>query len=71
MEKHTCAPGTVAGARITAHMIPTPDTSHLRKSEYRDSVYDPAEDTFALIDALEEDANELQASPPRLCVEIG
>lgn len=52
-------------------MISTPDTSHLRKPEYQDSVYDPAEDTFALIDALEEDIHELQTSPPRLCVEIG
>ncbi|WFD25214.1 peptide chain release factor N(5)-glutamine methyltransferase [Malassezia nana] len=52
-------------------MIPTPDTAHIRRDEYKDSVYDPAEDTFALLDALENDADEIRAYAPRLCVEIG
>ncbi|WFD02455.1 peptide chain release factor N(5)-glutamine methyltransferase [Malassezia obtusa] len=49
-------------------MLPTPDIAHVRR-DYADSVYDPAEDTFALMDALEEDADSL--SRAALCVEIG
>ena len=52
-------------------MLPTPDVGHLRRPEYRDVVYDPAEDTFALIDALEADADALCAAHATLCVEIG
>ncbi|KDE07479.1 methylase [Microbotryum lychnidis-dioicae p1A1 Lamole] len=49
-------------------MIPTPSTSHLSKLDF-ESVYEPAEDTFALLDALEADRARLQGS--RLCLEIG
>ncbi|WFD29691.1 peptide chain release factor N(5)-glutamine methyltransferase [Malassezia sp. CBS 17886] len=52
-------------------MIPTPEVGHLRRAEYAGAVYDPAEDTFALIDALEMDAAALVALGPVLCVEIG
>ncbi|TCD62043.1 S-adenosylmethionine-dependent methyltransferase [Steccherinum ochraceum] len=51
-------------------MIPTPDLSHLTRDDY-DRVYEPAEDTFILLDALEEDAEELRALRPRLSLEIG
>jgi len=34
-------------------------------------VYEPAEDTFILLDALEKDAGILQELKPRLCVEVG
>lgn len=30
-----------------------------------------AEDTFILLDALEQDASELQSIAPRICLEIG
>ncbi|KAJ1729675.1 HemK methyltransferase member 2 [Coemansia biformis] len=50
--------------------LPTPDTAHLRRPEYA-SVYEPAEDTFLLLDALESDRVELQALRPTVCVEIG
>ena len=52
-------------------MIPTPDTRHLRRAEYAEHVYDPAEDTFALLDALEQDADALRALHATLCIEIG
>lgn len=52
-------------------MLATPEIGHLRRPEYRDDVYDPAEDTFALMDALEEDMDALKALGVSLCVEIG
>jgi len=51
-------------------MIPTPDLSHLSSIDY-DRVYEPAEDTFLLLDALEKDAEHLRASKPTICLEIG
>lgn len=56
-------------------MIPTPSLSHLTREDYR-KVYEPAEDTFILLDALEQDAERLSGSAggsmrPRLCLEIG
>ncbi|GAA5953661.1 hypothetical protein JCM8115_004117 [Rhodotorula mucilaginosa] len=49
-------------------MIPTPLTPHLSQPEY-ESVYEPAEDTFILLDALEQDAHLLKGST--LCLEVG
>ncbi|KAH9968743.1 hypothetical protein BC827DRAFT_1165244 [Russula dissimulans] len=51
-------------------MIPTPDLSHLTKEDYR-RVYEPAEDTFILLDALEADADAIRSLSPRVCLEIG
>lgn len=50
--------------------IPTPKISHLTEDDY-DHVYEPAEDSFILLDALEEDARVLRAARPALSVEIG
>jgi release factor glutamine methyltransferase len=50
--------------------IPTPDFSHLTKSGL-DDVYEPAEDSFLLLDALESEMPELVRHRPSLCVEIG
>ncbi|KAI9011882.1 S-adenosyl-L-methionine-dependent methyltransferase [Phycomyces nitens] len=51
-------------------MIPTPDLSHLTNKDF-DRLYEPAEDTFLLLDCLEEDALWLQSNQPRVCLEIG
>ncbi|RKP14314.1 N6-adenine-specific DNA methyltransferase 1 [Piptocephalis cylindrospora] len=50
---------------------PTPDHDHILKAPYRDAVYEPAEDTFLLLDALEGDASLLTSLLPRVCLEIG
>jgi len=34
-------------------------------------VYQPAEDTFLLLDALQQDQNFLLTLQPRFCIEIG
>ncbi|KAG6866871.1 hypothetical protein C0991_008808 [Blastosporella zonata] len=51
-------------------MIPTPDLSHLTAKDY-DHVYEPAEDTFLLLDALEQDEQELKDLSPKISLEIG
>ncbi|CAO1613536.1 unnamed protein product [Jaminaea pallidilutea] len=51
-------------------MLPTPSLTHLSKEDYR-RVYEPAEDTFVFLDALEQDADQLRAAAPRVVVEIG
>lgn len=48
----------------------TPDTSHITAAEF-DDVYEPAEDSFLLLDALEKDMDVIRAHPPMVCVELG
>lgn len=51
--------------------MPLPSLEHFNFREY-EHFYEPAEDTFLLIDALEADASFLRATVrPRLCLEIG
>ncbi|KAJ3196297.1 HemK methyltransferase member 2 [Irineochytrium annulatum] len=48
----------------------TPAYSHLKAEDFRD-VYEPAEDTFLMLDALESDEKALKALNPTICMEIG
>ncbi|KAG8887331.1 hypothetical protein FRB98_000200 [Tulasnella sp. 332] len=50
--------------------FPTPRLNHLTSHDY-EHIYEPSEDTFILLDALERDASELQALKPTICLEIG
>ncbi|KAI8826657.1 S-adenosyl-L-methionine-dependent methyltransferase [Fimicolochytrium jonesii] len=49
---------------------PTPDLGHLRASDYN-NVYEPAEDTFLFLDALQKDVEFIRALRPSICLEIG
>ncbi|KAJ3370621.1 HemK methyltransferase member 2 [Allomyces arbusculus] len=52
-------------------MLATPDLRHLTAGDY-DHVYEPAEDTFLFLDALEEDMEAILVPlSPKICLEIG
>ncbi|XP_066516185.1 methyltransferase N6AMT1 [Hoplias malabaricus] len=51
-------------------MYPTPLYSHAGRGPFSE-VYEPAEDSFLLIDALEKDADLLKQSRPAVCLEVG
>lgn len=48
----------------------TPYLTHITMDDYK-YVYEPAEDSFLLLDALEADLPKLIARRPRICLEIG
>ncbi|KAJ8004265.1 hypothetical protein DPEC_G00157020 [Dallia pectoralis] len=49
---------------------PTPLYSHTGHGFFAD-VYEPSEDSFLLIDALEQDADRLKKMSPSVCLEVG
>ncbi|XP_063705957.1 methyltransferase N6AMT1 [Culicoides brevitarsis] len=48
----------------------TPSTSHITPAEF-DEVYEPSEDSFLLLDALEKDMEVIRANKPLVCAELG
>ncbi|XP_061858255.1 methyltransferase N6AMT1 isoform X2 [Colius striatus] len=51
--------------------LPTPRYDHLGPSGPFRDVYEPSEDTFLLLDALERDAAQLREAGVEICLEIG
>ena len=51
-------------------MKPTPNLEHLTHADF-ENVYEPAEDTFLFLDALEQEEKYLRAIDPSICVEVG
>ncbi|CAG5933177.1 unnamed protein product [Menidia menidia] len=49
---------------------PTPVYCHAGRGDFQD-VYEPAEDSFLLLDALEKDADALRKMSPSVCLEVG
>lgn len=48
----------------------TPYQTHINQADF-DHVYEPAEDSFLLIDALEKDLEYLKKTQPLFCIEVG
>jgi len=55
---------------ISFAMLPTPDYSHFKCEDY-ENFYEPAEDTFLFLDALEKEITYLNSIQPLFAVEIG
>ncbi|NXA21726.1 HEMK2 methyltransferase, partial [Ibidorhyncha struthersii] len=54
-----------------APTLPTPRYDHVGPEGPFGDVYEPAEDTFLLLDALERDAARLREAGVKICLEIG
>lgn len=56
--------------KLPSNNMETPHQNHINKADF-DHVYEPSEDSFLLIDALEKDLNYLKAKKPTICLEVG
>ncbi|XP_067155589.1 methyltransferase N6AMT1 isoform X2 [Apteryx mantelli] len=56
---------------MAAPALPTPRYHHVGPHGPFREVYEPAEDTFLLLDALEQDAAQLKEARVEICLEIG
>ncbi|XP_060090356.1 methyltransferase N6AMT1 isoform X2 [Heteronotia binoei] len=52
-------------------MFPTPWYEHAGPQGPFSEVYEPAEDTFLLLDALDQDAGKLRSANIEICLEVG
>ncbi|XP_064922092.1 methyltransferase N6AMT1 isoform X3 [Columba livia] len=59
------------GGGMAAPALPTPRYDHVGPDGPFGDVYEPAEDTFLLLDALEQDADRLREARVEICLEIG
>ncbi len=48
----------------------TPDISHITRTDHQ-NIYEPAEDTFLLLDALQTECQFLRERKPLICLEVG
>ncbi|KAJ1509510.1 S-adenosylmethionine-dependent methyltransferase [Coelomomyces lativittatus] len=73
MNTNTTHPSVNPSFHSHLSSLTTPDTSYLTENEVFNSVYDPAEDTFLLLDALELEIQNgvLPTLKPTIIVEIG
>lgn len=60
----------IKGGESVSECATLPTLDHLELSDF-DHVYEPAEDTFLLCDALHQQRQELMELQPLMCVEIG
>ncbi|KAL8274690.1 hypothetical protein Esti_001405 [Eimeria stiedai] len=58
------------GGKGSSLRVPTPLTSHLGDEQFKD-VYEPSEDSFLLMDALQQDADTLKLLEPKTVLEMG